>query len=171
MGRAIVRHPQAFLLDERLSNLDAKLRVEMRAEMARPHDELAVTSVYATDDQVEAMTIGTRVAALGDCRCSRSTAPAPLRQPLNLSVDTFIGAPAMNLFSGAVGAAEPAAAPAGAAGGGLALRIGQHRLVLDAATVAAHPGLPGMVGRPVVVGVRREGLANVALDPAFPRTG
>jgi multiple sugar transport system ATP-binding protein len=149
MGRAIVRHPQAFLLDERPSNLDAKLRVEMRAEMARLHSELAVTSVYATDDQVEAMTIGTREAALRDCRCSRSTGP-----------------------SASPTAAQPVGGHAHRGGGDEpVLRIGQHRLALDAATVAAHPGLPGMVGRPVVVGVRREGLANVALDPAFPRTG
>jgi multiple sugar transport system ATP-binding protein len=165
MGRAIVRHPQAFLMDEPLSNLDAKLRVEMRAEIARLQRELAVTTVYVTHDQVEAMTMGTRVAVLQKGRLQQVARPQRLYdEPVNLFVATFIGSPAMNLFPGHIEAAD------GAAGtdAGLALRSGQHCLPLDAATVAAHPALPDMVGRPVVVGIRPEGLADVALEPGIP---
>jgi multiple sugar transport system ATP-binding protein len=165
MGRAIVRHPQAFLMDEPLSNLDAKLRVEMRAEIARLQRELAVTTVYVTHDQVEAMTMGTRVAVLQKGRLQQVAAPQRLYdEPVNLFVATFIGSPAMNLFPGRVETADDAPG----ADAELALRSGQHRLLLDGATVAAHPALPDMVGRPVVIGIRPEGLADVALEPGVP---
>jgi multiple sugar transport system ATP-binding protein len=164
MGRAIVRHPLAFLMDEPLSNLDAKLRVEMRAEIARLQRELAVTTVYVTHDQVEAMTMGTRVAVLQRGRLQQIATPQRLYDdPDNLFVATFIGSPAMNLFPGRIEAAE------GAEGADeITLRSGQHRLALDRATLAAHPDLPRMVGQPVVIGIRPEGLADVALEPGAP---
>ena len=165
MGRAIVRHPRAFLMDEPLSNLDAKLRVEMRAEIARLQRELAVTTVYVTHDQVEAMTMGTRVAVLQRGRLQQVATPQRLYdEPDNLFVATFIGSPAMNLFPGHVEAAR------GADGtdAGLTLRSGQHRLALDKGTLARHATLPDMVGQPVVIGIRPEGLADVALEPGVP---
>ena len=165
MGRAIVRHPQAFLMDEPLSNLDAKLRVEMRAEIAKLQRELAVTSVYVTHDQVEAMTMGTRVAVLQKGRLQQVATPQRLYdEPDNLFVATFIGSPAMNLFPGHVEGADGA----DGADRGLVLRMGQHRLELDGATLAGHPALLDMVGRSVVVGIRPEGLADVALEPGVP---
>jgi multiple sugar transport system ATP-binding protein len=98
MGRAIVREPQAFLMDEPLSNLDAKLRVSMRAELARLHERLGVTTVYVTHDQVEAMTLGQRVAVLRDGILQQLDTPQNLfRRPLNLFVAAFIGSPSMNL--------------------------------------------------------------------------
>jgi multiple sugar transport system ATP-binding protein len=159
MGRAIVRHPRAFLMDEPLSNLDAKLRVEMRAEIARLQRELAVTTVYVTHDQVEAMTMGTRVAVLQKGRLQQVDTPQRLYdEPVNLFVATFIGSPAMNLFPGQVGSTNA----------GPVLHLGQHRLALDDATAAAHPTLGDLAGRPVVAGLRPEGLTDVALDPGLP---
>ena len=98
MGRAIVREPVAFLMDEPLSNLDAKLRVDMRAELARLHDRLGVTTVYVTHDQVEAMTLGMRVAVMRDGSVQQVDTPQALyRNPANLFVAAFIGSPSMNL--------------------------------------------------------------------------
>ena len=98
MGRAIVREPAAFLMDEPLSNLDAKLRVDMRAELARLHDRLGITTVYVTHDQVEAMTLGTRVAVMRDGTIQQVDTPQVLyREPANLFVAAFIGSPSMNL--------------------------------------------------------------------------
>jgi multiple sugar transport system ATP-binding protein len=98
MGRAIVREPAAFLMDEPLSNLDAKLRVDMRAQLARLHDRIGVTTVYVTHDQVEAMTLGHRVAVMRDGRVQQVDEPQALyRTPRNLFVGAFIGSPAMNL--------------------------------------------------------------------------
>ena len=98
MGRAIVREPTAFLMDEPLSNLDAKLRVDMRGELARLHDRLGVTTVYVTHDQVEAMTLGQRVAVMCDGSVQQVDTPQRLyRKPANLFVAAFIGSPSMNL--------------------------------------------------------------------------
>jgi multiple sugar transport system ATP-binding protein len=98
MGRAIVREPAAFLMDEPLSNLDAKLRVDMRAELARLHERLGITTVYVTHDQVEAMTLGTRVAVMRDGTVQQVDSPQTLyREPVNLFVAAFIGSPSMNL--------------------------------------------------------------------------
>src|SRR5207248_10316085 len=98
MGRAIVREPAAFLMDEPLSNLDAKLRVDMRAQLARLHAELAVTTVYVTHDQIEAMTLGQRVAVMRDGRLQQVDVPQNLyKRPQNLFVAAFIGSPPMNL--------------------------------------------------------------------------
>src|SRR5689334_23649576 len=103
MGRAIVREPQAFLMDEPLSNLDAKLRVDMRAQLARLHAELGVTTVYVTHDQIEAMTLGARVAVMRDGRIQQVDSPQNLyRRPLNLFVAAFIGSPPMNLVEAEV---------------------------------------------------------------------
>ena len=101
LGRAIVREPQAFLMDEPLSNLDAKLRVEMRAYIARLHQELGTTTVYVTHDQIEAMTMGDRVAVMRDGRLEQCDTPQALYdRPANLFVAGFIGSPAMNLARG-----------------------------------------------------------------------
>jgi multiple sugar transport system ATP-binding protein len=103
MGRAIVREPAAFLMDEPLSNLDAKLRVGMRAELARLHDRLGVTSVYVTHDQVEAMTLGQRVAVMRDGYLQQADTPQTLyRRPANLFVAAFIGSPSMNLVEATI---------------------------------------------------------------------
>jgi multiple sugar transport system ATP-binding protein len=103
MGRAIVREPAAFLMDEPLSNLDAKLRVDMRAELARLHDRLGITTVYVTHDQVEAMTLGSRVAVMRDGTVQQVDTPQSLyREPVNLFVAAFIGSPSMNLVEGQV---------------------------------------------------------------------
>ena len=103
MGRAIVREPAAFLMDEPLSNLDAKLRVDMRAELARLHERLGVTTVYVTHDQVEAMTLGQRVAVMRDGHIQQVDTPQTLyRSPANLFVAAFIGSPSMNLVEATV---------------------------------------------------------------------
>ena len=103
MGRAIVREPAAFLMDEPLSNLDAKLRVDMRGELARLHDRLGITTVYVTHDQVEAMTLGTRVAVMRDGTVQQVDTPQTLyREPINLFVAAFIGSPSMNLVEAKV---------------------------------------------------------------------
>jgi multiple sugar transport system ATP-binding protein len=103
MGRAMVREPAAYLMDEPLSNLDAKLRVSMRAELARLHERLGTTTVYVTHDQVEAMTLGQRVAVMRDGRMQQVDEPQTLyRDPVNLFVAAFIGSPAMNLVEAVV---------------------------------------------------------------------
>jgi multiple sugar transport system ATP-binding protein len=103
MGRAIIREPTAFLMDEPLSNLDAKLRVGMRAELARLHDRLGTTTVYVTHDQVEAMTLGQRVAVMRDGRLQQVADPQSLyRSPVNLFVAAFIGTPSMNLVEATI---------------------------------------------------------------------
>jgi multiple sugar transport system ATP-binding protein len=107
MGRAIVREPAAFLMDEPLSNLDAKLRVDMRAQLARLHAELGVTTVYVTHDQIEAMTLGRRVAVMRDGRLQQVDTPQSLyRRPANLFVAAFIGSPPMNLVDADVADGE-----------------------------------------------------------------
>ena len=157
MGRAIIRHPRAFLMDEPLSNLDAKLRVEMRAEIARLQRELAVTTVYVTHDQTEAMTMGTRVAVLRDGRLQQVDTPQRLYdEPVNQFVATFIGSPAMNLLAATVERAG---------GEDFALRVGSERLALDEAVVAAHPALRSLVGQPVALGIRPESFSD---EPAPP---
>src|SRR5205807_10370416 len=107
MGRAIVREPTAYLMDEPLSNLDAKLRVGMRAELARLHERLGTTTVYVTHDQVEAMTLGQRVAVMRDGRMQQVDEPQVLyREPANLFVAAFIGSPSMNLVDAEIGDGE-----------------------------------------------------------------
>jgi multiple sugar transport system ATP-binding protein len=159
MGRAIVRQPRAFLMDEPLSNLDAKLRVQMRAEIARLQRELAVTTVYVTHDQVEAMTMGSRVAVMNEGRILQIDAPQRLyERPANLFVATFIGSPAMNLFDGRVEVN----------GTGPTIVMGGMRLPLAAGPAARWPGLAGWAGRPVVVGLRPEAFEDAALRADAP---
>jgi len=154
MGRAIVREPQAFLMDEPLSNLDAKLRVQMRAEISSLQDELGVTTVYVTHDQIEAMTMGDRVAVMRKGELQQVAPPQELYdRPVNLFVAGFIGSPTMNMLEAHV---EEEA-------GGLALTIGEQRLKLGQETRRQHPALEKYIGRTVVLGVRPEDLEDAAV--------
>jgi multiple sugar transport system ATP-binding protein len=162
MGRAIVREPLAFLMDEPLSNLDAKLRVQMRAEISRIQSDLGTTTVYVTHDQTEAMTMGDRVAVLRGGVLQQVDAPQSLYdRPANLFVAGFIGSPAMNLVE----------ATLARDGDTLVVRFGPHRLAVDPGLVAERPALQGFVDRDVVLGIRPEDLADVALgvDPPTDR--
>jgi multiple sugar transport system ATP-binding protein len=159
MGRAIVRQPQAFLMDEPLSNLDAKLRVQMRAEIARLQQDLGVTTLYVTHDQVEAMTMGDRVAVMRKGELQQVATPQELYDtPVNLFVGGFIGSPAMNMLEGTLEGE----------GENLSVRVGDHVLSLDAALLSARPGVAGYVGKPVVVGIRPEDLEDAALAGDVP---
>jgi multiple sugar transport system ATP-binding protein len=150
LGRAIVREPQAFLMDEPLSNLDAKLRVEMRAYLAQLHQRLAKTIVYVTHDQVEAMTMGDRVAILREGRLEQVDVPRALYdRPASLFVAAFVGSPAMNLLRGRRMAAD---------GDGMVLELGSARLRLSAGMLRASPDLLGRSGGEVIVGIRPEAL-------------
>jgi multiple sugar transport system ATP-binding protein len=151
MGRAIVREPKAFLMDEPLSNLDAKLRVSMRAELTRLHERLGVTTVYVTHDQVEAMTLGQRVAVLRDGVLQQVDSPHNLfHRPSNLFVAAFIGSPSMNLVEAQVVDA--------------ALRFGNFALPLPDRSTVAFPN------RRVIVGIRPTDFEHAATaDPELPR--
>jgi multiple sugar transport system ATP-binding protein len=160
MGRALIREPHAFLMDEPLSNLDAKLRTQMRAEISLLHKELAVTTIYVTHDQVEAMTLGQRVAVLRKGELQQVAEPQELyARPTNLFVAGFIGSPAMNFFEGRVEHTNGATS--------VAFGDGQ-RLVVDDAEQSLAGGLAGDGGRRVVVGVRPEHLEDAALAAATP---
>jgi multiple sugar transport system ATP-binding protein len=149
MGRAIVREPQAFLMDEPLSNLDAKLRVEMRAEIARIQRDLEVTTIYVTHDQTEALTLGDRVAVMRDGVLQQFDVPQRLYdEPVNLFVAEFIGSPAMNLVGVDLVAAD----------GGFEARFGDHRLKVDQALLDARPALRGFEGNRIILGIRPEDL-------------
>jgi multiple sugar transport system ATP-binding protein len=166
MGRAIVRQPRAFLMDEPLSNLDAKLRVQMRAEIAKLQRSLGVTTIYVTHDQTEAMTLGSRVAVLRHGVLQQVAAPQELYQrPANLFVAGFIGSPAMNLIEATLerGADDPGTGNPGP--GGPEVIFGSHRLRVPAGVVAQHPALEKYLGRSVVVGIRPEHLEDAALVP------
>jgi multiple sugar transport system ATP-binding protein len=159
MGRAIVREPQAFLMDEPLSNLDAKLRVQMRAEISRLQDDLGVTTVYVTHDQVEAMTLGDRVAVLKKGELQQVADPQTLYdRPVNLVVGGVIGSPAMNLLEATLERAD----------GGLVAVAGGQRVALPEETVAGRPALAAYEGRPVILGIRPEDLEDAALVPDAP---
>jgi multiple sugar transport system ATP-binding protein len=150
LGRAIVREPRAFLMDEPLSNLDAKLRVEMRAYVAQLHRRLAKTILYVTHDQVEAMTMGDRVAILRGGLLEQVDAPQTLYdRPASLFVAAFMGSPAMNLLRGRILAEEGTRA---------VLQLGSARLPLPDAVLEARPALMGRVDEEVVVGIRPEAL-------------
>jgi multiple sugar transport system ATP-binding protein len=152
MGRAIVREPRAFLMDEPLSNLDAKLRVEMRAEIARIQRELDVTTIYVTHDQVEAMTLGDRVAIMRDGLLQQVAKPQELYdRPRNLFVAEFIGSPAMNLIRGSLIPAN----------GGLAAKFGINQLTVGQRVLSSRPALKSFVGKRVIVGIRPEDLEDV----------
>jgi multiple sugar transport system ATP-binding protein len=147
MGRAIVREPSVFLMDEPLSNLDAKLRVRMRAEIARIQRRLGVATLYVTHDQVEAMTMGDRVAVLRDGVLQQCDTPQALYgHPKNLFVAGFMGSPAMNFFGATVGE------------GATSLRLGSQTIPLPASLLTARPGLRQYADRSLVVGIRPEDL-------------
>jgi len=154
MGRAIVRKPQVYLMDEPLSNLDAKLRVQMRAEIARIQREMSVTTIYVTHDQVEAMTMGDRVAVMRRGELQQMAEPQTLYDsPKNLFVASFIGSPAMNIFEGTIERRN----------GGLAVRLGDQDLDVPEDLGARHQALAGYVGRPLAVGIRPEHLEDAAV--------
>jgi multiple sugar transport system ATP-binding protein len=157
MGRAIVREPQAFLMDEPLSNLDAKLRVEMRAEIARIQRDLNVTTIYVTHDQTEALTLGDRVAVMRDGLLQQVDVPQRLYdEPVNLFVAEFIGSPAMNLVGVDLVATN----------GALEARFGENRLTIDEGLLRARPGLRRFEGRRVIMGIRPEDLEQAGGEAA-----
>jgi multiple sugar transport system ATP-binding protein len=159
MGRAIVREPQAFLMDEPLSNLDAKLRVEMRAEIARIQRDLAVTTVYVTHDQTEAMTMGDRVAVMRKGLLQQVAGPQELYdRPVNLFVAEFIGSPAMNLVEADVAREN----------GALVARFGEHQLQLSEQLLGRRPALAGYEGRRMILGVRPEDIDDAGLVEDVP---
>src|SRR5689334_3800186 len=154
MGRAIIREPQAFLMDEPLSNLDAKLRVQMRAEIKKLQSEVGVTTVYVTHDQVEAMTMGDRVAVMRKGVLQQVAPPEELySRPRNMFVAGFIGSPAMNMLEATVSRS----------GGATTVVSGAVSIELSERTLAAHPALEGYDGRTIVLGIRPEGLNDPAL--------
>jgi multiple sugar transport system ATP-binding protein len=158
MGRAIVRQPQVFLMDEPLSNLDAKLRVQMRADIAKLQHELATTTIYVTHDQVEAMTMGDRVAVMRDGVLQQVGAPQELYDtPANQFVAGFIGSPPMNLLETTV-----------VANGGVSIALGGASLPVPDEALRAYPKLRSYGGRKVVAGVRSQNLHPSAERPELP---
>jgi multiple sugar transport system ATP-binding protein len=159
MGRAIVREPAAFLMDEPLSNLDAKLRVAMRAEIARLQSDLGVTTIYVTHDQVEAMTMGDRVAVMRRGVLQQVAPPQELYdRPVNVFVGGFIGSPSMNLLQGRLEDGN----------GALTLRLGEQALALDRELLDERPALRAWVGRELIAGIRPEELYDAALAGDAP---
>jgi multiple sugar transport system ATP-binding protein len=160
MGRAIVREPQAFLMDEPLSNLDAKLRVSMRASLTQLHERLGVTTVYVTHDQVEAMTLGHRVCVLRDGRLQQVDTPQTLFDfPVNLFVAGFIGSPAMNFVDAELSRDD-----------GPAVTFAGHRLPLPDSLIDGKPGLDRYFGRKVILGVRPSDFEDALLaDSSWAR--
>jgi len=168
MGRAIVREPKAFLMDEPLSNLDAKLRVQMRTELSELHSRLKTTTVYVTHDQIEAMTLGHRVAVLKPVSAARPdnlqqvASPTELySNPVNLFVAGFIGSPAMNMANATL---ESDAT-------GMYVKFGAERLLVDRGAVERHPGIEDWMGKPIVMGIRPGNFeATSVTGPAPDRT-
>ncbi len=160
MGRAIVRQPKAFLMDEPLSNLDAKLRVQMRAEIAGLQRALGVTTLYVTHDQVEAMTMGDRVAVLKRGILQQVDTPQNLYDtPSNVFVAGFIGSPAMNLMKAQIDRGS---------GEDLVVRLGDQTVSVPSSVLAEKTSLESFVGKPVVVGIRPEDIEDAALAPSSP---
>ncbi|HEX9682845.1 MAG TPA: sn-glycerol-3-phosphate ABC transporter ATP-binding protein UgpC [Acidimicrobiales bacterium] len=159
MGRAIVREPQAFLMDEPLSNLDAKLRVQMRAEILRIQKDLGVTTIYVTHDQIEAMTMGDRVAVMKKGVLQQVAAPQVLYEhPDNLFVAGFIGSPAMNMVVANLELID----------GHAWVSFGSQRLEIDDAVLGARPALASYDGRQIVVGIRPEDMEDASLLSDHP---
>jgi multiple sugar transport system ATP-binding protein len=199
MGRAIVRQPRAFLMDEPLSNLDAKLRVQMRAEIGQLQRSLGVTTIYVTHDQTEAMTLGTKVAVISGGVLQQIAPPQLLyRRPANLFVAGFIGSPPMNLIDarveradGGPGRVTPAARSADTGpraalpGPTPAVRsadaspraalpdvvFGGQRLRIPASVVSEHPGLEHYLGKQIVLGIRPEDVSDASLSSAGSADG
>ncbi|HWJ74401.1 MAG TPA: sn-glycerol-3-phosphate ABC transporter ATP-binding protein UgpC [Kaistia sp.] len=159
MGRALVRSPKAYLMDEPLSNLDARLRGQMRAEIARLQKMTGVTTIYVTHDQVEAMTMGDRVAVMNKGVLQQLAEPRKLYDaPANLFVAGFIGSPPMNMLAGTIGASN----------GGPALLLGELTIPLDAPALAARPALAAHDGKAVVAGIRPEAFQVAPDEPGTP---
>jgi len=158
MGRAIVRDPAAFLMDEPLSNLDAKLRVQTRTEVSRLQKRLGTTMVYVTHDQTEAMTLGDRVAVMRLGTIPQVASPQELYdRPVNLFVAGFIGSPAMNVVTATLTTAD----------GGVSASFGEHRLVVPEAVLARRPGVRALLaaGGEVVLGIRPEDIEDAEFVP------
>ena len=154
MGRAIVREPRVYLMDEPLSNLDAKLRVQVRAEIQKIQRTLGVTTIYVTHDQTEAMTMGDRIAVMRGGTLQQVDTPERVyRWPANQFVAGFIGSPAMNMVPGRVTRAD----------GGLHVSFGENRLAIDDELVVERPGIRAYEGRDVILGIRPEDLEDTAL--------
>jgi multiple sugar transport system ATP-binding protein len=159
MGRAIVREPKAFLMDEPLSNLDAKLRVQMRSEIARIQDHLNVTTLYVTHDQVEAMTMGDRVAVIRKGVLQQVDTPQYLYDhPENLFVAGFIGSPSMNMVEATLSRDD----------GVGATEFGGIRLTIPQEVFADRPALEGYAGRSVILGIRPEDMEDASLVSDAP---
>ena len=158
MGRAIVREPSVFLMDEPLSNLDAKLRVQMRAEVARIQRRIGVSTIYVTHDQVEAMTMGDRVTVMRDGTLQQVATPQTLYDnPDNVFVAAFIGSPAQNLYDATVGE------------GARSIKLGSQSVMLPDAVALKRPALRAYVGKDVVVGMRPEHLHATSPDTTGPK--
>ena len=156
MGRAIVRQPQAFLMDEPLSNLDAKLRVQMRAEIARIQRDLEVTTIYVTHDQVEAMTMGDRVAVIRKGLLQQVGTPGELfAHPVNLFVAGFIGSPSMNFVESTLEKND----------GSYRVMVGKQPVDVDPKVAQLRPALADFVGKKVIVGIRPQDFEDGSLTP------
>jgi multiple sugar transport system ATP-binding protein len=159
MGRAIVREPQAFLMDEPLSNLDAKLRVQMRAEIHQLQRRLGVTTIYVTHDQVEAMTMGDRVAVMNAGHLQQVDTPQVLYdQPVNEFVAGFIGSPSINLVESQLASSN----------GHLEVSLGEHKLAVDDRIARNRSGLADYVGSKVILGIRPEDFEDTSVEPDAP---
>jgi multiple sugar transport system ATP-binding protein len=159
MGRAIVREPQAYLMDEPLSNLDAKLRVQVRAEIQKIQRTLGVTTIYVTHDQTEAMTMGDRIAVMQGGALQQVDTPERVYQsPANQFVAGFIGSPAMNMVSARIVRVD----------GRLIAGFGEHSLAIDDALIAARPGIRAYEGRDVIIGIRPEDIEDAAFAAEAP---
>jgi multiple sugar transport system ATP-binding protein len=159
MGRAIVREPAAFLMDEPLSNLDAKLRVQMRAEIASIQHDLGVTTIYVTHDQVEAMTMGQRVAVMRKGELQQVDEPQTLYdRPVNLFVGGFIGSPAMNMVEATLERRD----------GTYHAKVGNQTVAVGEETLAVHPALKSYEGKKVILGIRPEDLEDASLAGEIP---
>ena len=156
MGRALIRQPKVFLMDEPLSNLDAKLRVYMRSEIAQIQAQLGITTVYVTHDQVEAMTMGDRVVVLKDGILQQAAAPKELYEnPANMFVAGFIGSPAMNLFNGSLTSVD----------GEPAVQIGAQTMKLGPSVMAQHKALADSAPKNLVIGIRPDDFFDAKIQP------
>lgn len=161
MGRAIIRQPSVFLMDEPLSNLDAKLRVQMRSEIAQIQRRVNVTTIYVTHDQVEAMTMGDRVALMRDGVLQQVDTPDNIyNNPANTFVASFIGSPSMNLFRAHLARED----------GEVILKLGQNSLTLPSSMLNVNDALASVVDGAIIVGMRPEDLEDSTLTPDHPRT-
>ncbi len=160
MGRAIVRHPKVFLLDEPLSNLDAKLRVQMREEITELQRKVGVTTFYVTHDQIEAMTMADRVAVINNGVLQQVDSPLTLfNKPANTFVATFIGSPSMNLLETVIQRDE----------GKLWIQLGQDKLVIPNSVLNKNPKLEKYIASPVAVGLRPKDFEDATLTSNHPK--